>query len=32
MNAAVDLVKIAGGMEQARAALVTVEEIGKAMQ
>ena len=32
MNAAVDLVKMAGGLEQARAALSTVEEIGKAIQ
>jgi hypothetical protein len=29
MNAAVELLKIAGGFEQARAALSTVEEIGK---
>jgi len=32
MNAAVELMKIAGGLEQAKAALSTVEEIGKAMQ
>src|SRR6266852_1718529 len=32
MNAAVDLLKVAGGMDQARAALSTVEEIGKALQ
>ncbi len=32
MNAALELMKIAGGLEQARAALSTVEEIGKAMQ
>src|SRR5258705_7564680 len=31
MNAAVELLKIAGGIEEARAALSTVEEIGKAM-
>lgn len=31
MNAAVDFVKMAGGLEQARAALTTMEEIGKAM-
>lgn len=32
INAAVELLKIAGGIEQAKAALATVEEIGKAMQ
>jgi hypothetical protein len=32
VNAALELMKIAGGLEQARAALATVEEIGKAMQ
>jgi hypothetical protein len=32
MNAALELMKIAGGLEQAKAALATVEEIGKAMQ
>ena len=31
MNAAVELMKIAGGLEQAKAALSTVEEIGKAI-
>ena len=31
INAAVELVKSAGGVDQARAALATVEEIGKAM-
>ena len=31
INAAVELVKIAGGIEQAQAALATVENIGKAM-
>lgn len=31
INAAVDLVKSAGGIEQAKAALATVEDIGKAM-
>ena len=31
INAAVELVKVAGGIEQAKAALATVEEIGKAM-
>jgi len=32
INAAVELLKAAGGIEQAKAALATVEEIGKAMQ
>jgi hypothetical protein len=32
INAAVELVKIAGGADQAKAALATVEEIGKAMR
>lgn len=32
INAAVDLLKLAGGIEQAKAALATVEEIGKAMK
>ena len=32
INAAVELLKRAGGMDQAKAALATVEEIGKAMQ
>lgn len=32
INAAVELLKTAGGIEQAKAALSTVEEIGKAMQ
>jgi|GEM_PF-3438104 len=32
INAAVELLKLAGGMDQAKAALATVEEIGKAMQ
>ena len=31
MNAALELMKIAGGLEQAKTALATVEEIGKAM-
>lgn len=31
INAAVELLKAAGGIEQAKAALATVEEIGKAM-
>ena len=31
INAAVELLKTAGGIEQAKAALATVEEIGKAM-
>lgn len=31
INAAVELLKVAGGMEQAKAALSTVEEISKAM-
>lgn len=31
INAAVELLKIAGGVEQAKEALATVEEIGKAM-
>lgn len=32
IRAAVELLKSAGGIEQAKAALATVEEIGKAMQ
>jgi hypothetical protein len=32
INAAVELLKVAGGIEEAKAALSTVEEIGKAMQ
>lgn len=32
IRAAVELLKVAGGVEQAKAALATVEEIGKAMQ
>lgn len=32
IKAAVELLKTAGGIEQAKAALATVEEIGKAMQ
>lgn len=32
IHAAVELLKTAGGIEQAKAALATVEEIGKAMQ
>ncbi|MDA0835639.1 MAG: hypothetical protein O2955_14455 [Planctomycetota bacterium] len=32
INAAVELLKVAGGMDQAKSALATVEEIGKAMQ
>ena len=32
INAAVELVKVAGGIEQAKSALSTVEEIGKAMK
>jgi hypothetical protein len=32
MNAALELMKIAGGLEQAKAALSTVEEIGKVLQ
>jgi hypothetical protein len=32
IKAAVELLKIAGGMEQAKAALATVEEIGDAMK
>jgi hypothetical protein len=32
MSAALELMKIAGGLEQAKAALSTVEEIGKALQ
>ncbi|MEX0725195.1 MAG: hypothetical protein WEB58_15845 [Planctomycetaceae bacterium] len=31
INAAVELLKVAGGMEEAKSALATVEEIGKAM-
>lgn len=31
INAAVELLKVAGGIEEAKAALATVEEIGKAM-
>lgn len=32
INAAVELLKLAGGIEQAKAALATVEEIGKTMR
>jgi hypothetical protein len=32
MSAALELMKIAGGLDQAKAALSTVEEIGKALQ
>ena len=32
VNAAVEFVKVAGGIEQAKAALATVEEIGRAVQ
>jgi len=32
MNAAIDFMRIAGGLEQAKAALTTIEQIGKAMQ
>lgn len=32
IKAAVELLKVAGGIEQAKAALATMEEIGKAMQ
>lgn len=31
INAAVELLKVSGGIEQAKSALATVEEIGKAM-
>ena len=31
MNAAVEFMKVAGGLEQAKAALITIEEIGKVM-
>jgi hypothetical protein len=32
MNAAIEYMRIAGGLEQAKAALTTIEQIGKAMQ